>query len=155
MKTPKGNMWKIKGCRGGVGVVLEDVLVAWSVGPVPTKHLISLIKRTLAWCVVNSGGTQATCQVCTHLPLSHTHPDAAISHRNMRNKGEKSKFWANSQEALLLWSSENKAGNCIWSTAEAHCLRCICCHWPLHGSPVCPLSLKSAFRVPSTEYPEC
>lgn len=33
---------------GEVGVVLKEVLVERSVGPVPTKHLISLIKRTLA-----------------------------------------------------------------------------------------------------------
>ena len=45
-KNPK-ETWKIKGCRGGVGVVLEDVIMAWTMGPVPTKPLISLIKRTL------------------------------------------------------------------------------------------------------------
>lgn len=87
-------MWKIKGCRGGVGVVLEDV-VAWSVGPVPTKHLISLIKRTLAWYVLNSGDSGHVPSLHSP-PLSHTHPDAAISHSNMRNKREK----ANSGQIL-------------------------------------------------------
>lgn len=41
-------MRKITGCGGRVGAVFGYVLVAWSVGPVLTKHLISLIKRTLA-----------------------------------------------------------------------------------------------------------
>ena len=71
-KSSEGNMWKIKGCRGGVGVVLEDVLVAWSVGPVPTKHLISLIKRTLAWCVLNSGGLGPRAKSALTSSLPHT-----------------------------------------------------------------------------------
>lgn len=49
----------------------EDVLMVQNVGPVSTKHLISLIKRPLAGFSQNRG-TQATCQDCTHLPsLTH------------------------------------------------------------------------------------
>lgn len=99
-KSSKGNLWKIKGCRGGVGVELEDVLVAWSVGPVPTKHLISLIKRTLAWYVANSGDSGHAPSLHSP-PLSHTHPDTAISHNNTRDKREKANFWASSQDVLL------------------------------------------------------
>ena len=127
-KSSKGNLWKIKGCRGGVGVVLEDVLVAWSVGPVPTKHLISLIKRTLAWYVVNSGDSGHAPSLHSP-PLSHTHPDTAISHNNTRDKREKSEFLGKFSRRSALWSSKNKAGNCIWSAAEARGQRCICCHW--------------------------
>lgn len=39
-KNPKGNMWMIKGWRGRVGVVLEDVLMAWSVGPVSSHKTL-------------------------------------------------------------------------------------------------------------------
>lgn len=64
-------MWMLKGYRARVGGMYEDVLVVKSVGPVATKHLISLIKRPLAGSSKNSG-TQATCQDCTHLPsLAH------------------------------------------------------------------------------------
>lgn len=145
-------MWKIKGCRGGVGVALEDVLVAWSVGPVPTKHLISLIKRTLAWYVVNSGDSGHVPSLHSP-PHSHTHPDAAISHSNMRNKREK----ANSGQ--ILKSSclviQQKQGRKLYlkhsrgSQSKMYLLS------PTTGSPVCPLSLKSTFWVPSTQYPEC
>ena len=37
-----------EGERKAAGVGLEDVLMAWSVGPIPIKHLISLIKSVLA-----------------------------------------------------------------------------------------------------------
>lgn len=152
MKKPKGNMWKIKGCRGGVGVALEDVLVAWSVGPVPTKHLISLIKRTLAWYVLNSGDSGHVPSLHSP-PLSHTHPDAAINHNNTRNKREK----ANSGQILktLSFVIQQKQGRKLYlkrsggSRSEMYLLSLTA------GSPVCPLSMKSAFRVPSTEYPEC
>lgn len=123
-------MWKIKGCWGVVGVVLEDVLVAWSVGPVPTKHLISLIKskpwHDAFWTV----GTQATCQVCTHL-LSPTHIQTLPFTTTTWGIKERKQILGKFSRRYALWSSKNKAGNCIWSTAEAHCQRCICCHWPL------------------------
>lgn len=150
-KSSQGNMWKIKGCRGGVGVVLEDV-VAWSVGPVPTKHLISLIKTTLAWYVLNSGDSGHVPNLHSP-PLSHTHPDATISHSNMRNKREK----ANSGQILKTFCLviQQKQGRKLYlkhsrgSQSKMYLLSLTT------GSPVCPLSLKSTFRVPSTEYPEC
>lgn len=126
-KNLKGNMWKIKGCRGGVGVVLEHVIMAWSVGPVPTKPLISLIKRTLVWYVMNSGESGHVPSLHSP-PLSHTLPGAAINHNNMRNKREK----VNSVQILkTLCFVIQQTGNCIWSKAEAQCKRCICYHWPL------------------------
>lgn len=151
-KNPKGNMWKIKGCRGGVGVELEDVLVAWSVGPVPTKHLISLIKRTLAWYVLNSGDSGRVPSLHSP-PLSHTHPDTAINHNNMRNKREK----ANSGQILktLCFVIQQKQGRKLYLKHSRGSLSKIYLLSLTTGSPVCPLSLKSAFRVPSTEYPEC
>lgn len=74
-------MWKIKGCRGGVGVALEGVLMEWRTGPVPTKHLISLIKKNLGVIGFGTVGSQATCQLCTHL-LSPTHFQALPSTNN-------------------------------------------------------------------------
>lgn len=96
-EKPQRKHVKDKGMQRGVGVVLEDVLVAWSVGPVPTKHLISLIKRTLAWYVLNSGDSGHVPSLHSP-PLSHTHPDAAINHNNMKNKREK----ANSGQILKM-----------------------------------------------------
>lgn len=68
-------MRKIKGCRGVVGVVFEDVLVAWSAGPVPTKHLISLIKRNLGMRRTEQWGLRplAKSTLTSSLPHTSTH----------------------------------------------------------------------------------
>lgn len=68
------------GCRRGVGVALKEVLVERSVGPLPTKHSIRLIKRTLARSAANSGDSGHAPSL--HSPplspsLPHTYPDAA------------------------------------------------------------------------------
>jgi len=120
-------MWKIKGCRGGVGVVLEDVLMAWSMGPVPTKHLISLIKRTLAWYVRNSGESGHVPSLHSP-PLSHTLPGTAINHHNNNTRKRREKV--NSERILkTICFVIQQTGSS--STAEARCQRHICCHWPL------------------------
>lgn len=79
----------IKGYTARVGGMYVDVLVAQSVGPVATKHLISLIKRPLAGSSQNSG-TQSTCQDCTHLPSSRAQTvrqtDRAISQGNTSSR---------------------------------------------------------------------
>lgn len=148
-------MWMLKGYRARVGGMYEDVLVVQSVGPVATKHLISLIKRPLAGSSRNSG-TQATCQDCTHLPsLAHrqTRPLARATQATEENKvlgeilGKISKHFA-------LWSSKNKAANCIWSAAETQSHKCIFCAWLLDLLFVLK-SLETAFRVPLTENSEC
>lgn len=79
----------LKGYRARVGGMYEDVLVVQSVGPVATKHLISLIKRPLAGSSKNSG-TQATCQDCTHLPSLRTQTDTAISQSTTSNRRKES-----------------------------------------------------------------
>lgn len=104
IEKPRGNMWKITGCGGRVGAVFEYVLVAWSVGPVLTKHLISLIKRTLAWYVLHSGESGHAPSLHSP-PLSHTHSRTAINHNNTKHRegkeGEReSKFWAKYQETV-------------------------------------------------------
>lgn len=148
-------MWMIKGYRARVGGMYEDVLVVQSVGPVATKHLISLIKRPLAGSSRNSG-TQATCQDCTHLPsLAHrqTRPLARTTQATEEKKVLKEILGKFSRHSDL-WSSKNKAANCIWSGAETQSHKCICCAWLLDLLFVLK-SLETAFRVPSTEKSEC
>lgn len=152
-RNPKGNMWKIKGCRGGVGVVIEDVLMAWSVGPVPTKHLISLIKRTLAWYILNSGESGHVPSLYSP-PLSPTHIQAPPSATKNTSKREKVTFCTNSQNAVLSDPAKTRLGKLVLKHSRGSL-------WEMYrqsltrASAVCPLLLKRAFRFSSTKYPEC
>lgn len=61
----------IKGYRARVGGMYEDLLVVQSVGPVATKHLISLIKRP--WQdPLRTLGLRPHAKTALTSPLSHT-----------------------------------------------------------------------------------
>lgn len=124
----------------------ENVLMVESMGPVATKHLISLIKRPLAGSSQNSG-TQATCQVCTHLPSlasRQTRPLARATQATEEKKVLRQILGKFSRYAAL-WSSKNKAANCIWSAAETQSHKCICCGLTTR-SPVCSQESRNCIQ---------
>lgn len=113
--------------------MLKDVLVAWSVGPVPTKHLIGLIKKNLGMILFERWGVRPRARSVLTSSLPHT---SRHCHQLQQHDAKNWKMKANSGQILnTLFSytakKKREAGNPIWSTAEAYCQRCIYCQCPL------------------------
>lgn len=116
--------------------MLKDVLVAWSVGPVPTKHLIGLIKKNLGMILFERWGVRPRARSVLTSSLPHTSRHChQLQQHDAKNTRERERMKANSGQILnTLFSytaKKKEAGNPIWSTAEAYCQRCIYCQCPL------------------------
>lgn len=115
--------------------MLKDVLVAWSVGPVPTKHLIGLIKKNLGMILFERWGVRprARSVLTSSLPHTSRHCHQLQQHdaKNTREREWKQILGKSSTHCLVILQKKKEAGNPIWSTAEAYCQRCIYCQCPL------------------------
>lgn len=125
-------MWRIKAYAEGVGVMLKDVLVAWSVGPVPTKHLIGLIKKNLGMILFERWGVRPRAKSVLTSSLPHTSRHChQLQQHDAKNTRERMK--ENSGQILntLFSNSAKKKRQETQFEAEAYCQRCIYCQCPL------------------------
>lgn len=90
----------------------EDVLVAWSVGPVPTKHLISLIKKNLGMIHSEQWGLGSRAKSALTSPLPHTYRlPLATAPCGIKEKKVLKQILGKFSRHSDLRSSKNKAGN--------------------------------------------
>lgn len=98
--------------------MLKDVLVAWSVGPVPTKHLIGLIKKNLGMILFERWGVRPRARSVLTSSLPHTSRHChQLQQHDAKNTRERERMKANSGQILnTLFSytaKKKEAGNPI------------------------------------------
>lgn len=81
--------------------MLKDVLVAWSVGPVPTKHLIGLIKKNLGMILFERWGVRPRARSVLTSSLPHTSRHChQLQQHDAKNTRERERMKANSGQIL-------------------------------------------------------
>lgn len=141
--------------------MLKDVLVVWSVGPVPTKHLIGLIKKNLGMILFERWGVRPRARSVLTSSLPHTSRHChQLQQHDAKNTREREREWKqilgkSSTHCLVILQKKKKRGRKPnlkhgWSLLSKMHLLSVST-----DSPVCPHSLKSTFKLSAAECPEC